>query len=285
MAAFWNCWVVLNKPDRKIQDKPRMAMRDLRIVYFMGLITAIGLILVYVFQNFYSDAMYTFSNVFSPIIASVAVLSSYFAMRRYWENFGSLLSKIWLGFTLGMFLWFLGELGWAFYTMVLNVEIPYPSFADIFWLIGYLPLFIALILYIEIIQPAISTRMFFLGAIIVASVSAMTFPPLIMPVLAGAAEQDPITLGISLAYPVLDVALFLGAIIGLLVFTLTRLKGRVGVSWHFINVAILLNVVADMAFSYTAMEGTYYCGHPLDLLFHLGYLLFALAFFVHSKEL
>jgi hypothetical protein len=251
------------------------------------LITAIGLTVVYAFQNFYPDFMYTFSNVVSPIIAGVAVLSSFFALRRYWENIRSQLSKIWLCFTLGMFLWFLGELGWAIYTMVLNIEIPYPSIADIFWLSGYVPLFIALLLYVQLFKPAISSKMFFVAGTIVAGVSVLTFPPLTLPVLRDTSQQNFVTLGIGLAYPGLDLLLFLEAILGLLVFTVTRLKGRVGTAWYFMNAAILLNVVADMAFSYTTLEAvdTYYNGHPLELLFHVGYLLFALAFYVHSKEL
>jgi len=241
--------------------------------------------MIYIFQSFYFDFMYTFSNIFPPIIAGVAVLSSFFAMRRYWDSIKSQLFRIWLCFTLGMLFWFLGELGWAIYTMVLNIEIPYPSIADVFWLIGYVPMFIALVFYIEIIQPAISVKLFWVAAVIVTGVSVIGFSTLMIPVLAGASEQDFVTIGISLAYPALDLALFLEAILGLLVFSVTRLKGRVGVAWRFINAAILLNVVADGVFSYTTMEGTYYNGHSLELLFHFGYLLFALAFFVHSKEL
>jgi len=229
--------------------------------------------------------MYAFSNVIAPAVAGVAVLLSFFALRRYWDNIGSRLSKIWLCFTLGMLLWFLGELGWTVYTMVLNVEIPYPSIADVFWLSGYVPLFIALLLYVKLFQPAISKKMFFVAGIMVAGVSATVFPTLMIPVLAEASQQDLVTVGISLAYPGLDLVLFLVAILGLLVFTVTSLKGRIGVAWHFINVAILFNVIADMTFSYTTLNGTYYNGHPQELLFHWGYLLFALAFYVHQKEL
>jgi len=276
---------MVSKPHQENDAHKVVVRRDLRVAYWLCLITAIGLVAIYIFQSSYPDFMYTFSNVFSPFIAGVAVLSSFFALRKYWDNFGSRLSKIWLCFTLGMLLWFLGELGWALYTMVLNVEIPYPSIADIFWLIGYVPLFIALLFYIEIIQPAISTKLFSVAAVIVTGVSVIGFSTLMLPVLAGASEQDFVTFGISLAYPALDLVLFLEAVLGLLVFTVTRLKGRVGMAWHFMNAAILLNVVADGAFSYTTMEGSYYCGHAIDLLFHLGYLLFALAFYVHSKEL
>lgn len=262
-----------------------MIRQDVRIACWLCLTVAIGLALIYVFQSFYFDFMYTFSNVVAPVVASVAVLSSFFALRRYWDNLGSRLSRIWLGFSIGMLLWFFGEVGWAVYAMVLNVEIPYPSIADVFWLSGYVPLFIALLLYLQLFQPVISAKMFFGAAAIAAGVSSAAFPPLMFPLLADTSQQDLITLGISLAYPSLDIALFLEAVIGLLVFTVARVKGRVGRAWHLMNLAILLNVVADMSFSYTTVDGTYYNGHPLELLFHFGYLTFALAFFVHSKEL
>jgi len=271
----------MSQQSQKTDAKPEMARLNFRIAYTLCLVTAMSIAVVYAFQSSYPDFMLTFANVTAPFMAGIAVLSSFFALRRYWDSFGSRLSKIWLCFALGMMLWFLGELGWAVYTMVLNIEIPYPSIADVFWLSGYVPLFIALLLYVQLLKPALSSKMFLGGAIVVASVSAPTFPMLIMPVLAGASEQDLITLGVSLAYPSLDLTLFLEAIVGLMVFTTTRLKSRVGRAWHFINVAIIFNVVADMAFSYTTMEGTYYNGHPLDLLFHWAYLLFALAFYVH----
>jgi hypothetical protein len=229
--------------------------------------------------------MYAFSSVSSPIVAGVAALSSFLALRRYWDKIGSRISKIWLCFTLGMLLWFLGELGWGIYTMFLGVEVPFPSIADLSWLSGYLPLFIALLLYVEIFQPAITVKSFLVAGAIVASMSAIIFSTLMIPVLANASQYDMVTLGASLAYPALDLFLFLEAILGLSVFTMTELKGRIGVAWHFMNTAILLNVIGDMFFSYTNLSGTYYDGHPLELLYHFGYMLFALAFYVHQKEL
>jgi len=262
------------------RDKP-----SLKIAYFATLTTVLGIVMIYVFHGFYNDSMYAFSNVFPPFIAGVAVLSSFLALRRYWEDLGSLMSKIWLCFALGMFLWFLGELGWAFYTMILGIEIPYPSIADAFWLSGYVPLFIALLLYIQIIRPAISWRLFSVAAGIVIVGTVLVSSSLMIPVLATSSEQDSITLSISLAYPVLDLALLFEAILGLLVFTVTSLKSHIGVAWHIMNAAISSTALADLAFSYTNLDATYYNGHPLELLYHVSYLLFALAFYVHSKEL
>jgi len=278
-------WVCGECSSQEIDNNGLDSRRGLRITYLLCLITAVGLGAIYAFQNYYSDFLYTFSNIFPPFIAGVAVLSSFLALRKYWENIGTLMSKIWLGFTIGMFLWFLGELGWAVYTMILGIEIPYPSIADIFWLSGYVPLFIALLFYIQIIQPAISWRMFFMAAAVGVLGTGMVCSSLMIPVLAQSSEQDFVTLGISLAYPILDLALFLEAILALLVFSVTRLKARVGASWHTINAAIFTTVLADMAFSYTTLDGTHYNGHPLELLYHISYLLFALAFYIHSKTL
>jgi len=53
-------------------------------------------------------------------------------------------------------MWFLGEAIWAGYTLILNVEIPYPSVADVFWLGGYVPFFVALYLYVKTFGSALS---------------------------------------------------------------------------------------------------------------------------------
>jgi len=270
---------------QKTYENPSVARRDLTYAYWLSSITASALIVIYTFQRFYPDFMYTFSNVFPPMIAGIAVLSSFLALRRYWDKIVSRISKIWLCFTAGMLLWFSGELGWAIYTMFLGTEIPYPSIADVFWLSGYLPLFIALLLYLEVFQPAITIRQFLTAGAIVAGMSAVIFSSLMIPVLGDAAQTDIVTLGVDLAYPALDLFLFLEAILGLSVFTVTKLKGRISAAWRFMNAAILLNVIADMVFSYTTLNETYYNGHPMELLYHFAYMLFALAFFVHQKEL
>jgi len=284
-ALFLIVGLWVSKESQRTDANPQAVRRGLKTAYLLCLMTAIGLTVVYSFQSFYPVFMHDFSDIFPPFVAGVAVLTSFFAMRRYWDYLGSRLSKIWLGFTLGMLLWFLGELGWAVYTMVLHVEIPYPSIADAFWLSGYVPLFIALLLYVENFQPKISVKMFLVAGVIVACMSAIVFSLLMIPVFADASQQDLVTLSISLAYPGLDIILFLEAVLGLLVFTVTRLKGRIGVAWLLINTAIFANVLGDMTFSYTTLNHTYYSGHPQELLFHWGYLLFALAFYVHSREL
>lgn len=253
----------------------------MRTAYIASLVLSVSLALIYLFQDKYPDFIYVFSNAYFPLVAATAVIVSGLALRKYWGNSGDKFSKIWTGFTLGMIFWFLGELGWTIYTLLLNVEIPYPSIADVVWLIGYVPLFIALYLYIQTFQIALSKKMFTTATIAVCIVSFVFLLFLVPPIFADTAEKDMITLTVDLAYPALDIVLFSLSILGLLIFA----KGKIAQAWLLINGAILMNVIGDLLFSYTTLQGTYYNGHWSELFLALGYILFALAFHAHKKEL
>jgi len=258
-------------------------LRSLRAVYWAGLVVSFFLGLLYLFQAYYADSMTLITNMLAPLLAGFSAVSAFFALERYWDNLGSRLSKIWLYFTFGMALWFLGEATWAIYVLVLNVEIPYPSIADAFWLIGYVPLFIAIDLYVRLFRPALFKKMYFVCAAAVSVVSIALFAILAPPIIS--AEDNVLMLSISLAYPILDLILFAEAILGLLIFTMTKLKGKIGTAWLFINAGIFMNVIGDMLFGYATSQDAYFSGHPLDLFFYWGYILFALAFYTHMKEL
>jgi hypothetical protein len=63
------------------------------------------------------------------------------------------------------------------------------------------------------------------------------------------------------------------------------MKGRIAFAWALISSAIFMFALADMLFTYTTLQDTYFNGHPLELAFHFGYILIALAFYTHTKEL
>ena len=250
-------------------------------LYLASILLGAILALIYFFQNQYSDFMYLFSNAFPPLIAGVAVASSSFALRKYWGKPEDKFSKIWLGFTLGMIFWFLGELGWAVYTLMLNVKIPYPSIADIAWLIGYIPMMAAFHWYVRTFQFTTSKRLYKIGAVIIGLICLGHFAYFLTPVFAEMAETEVTTLAVDIAYPALDLVLLGYALLALLIF----FRGKIAVAWSLISAALLMDVAAYMLFTYTTLQGTYYSWHPLELMFHFGYILYALAFYVHRKEL
>jgi hypothetical protein len=186
---------------------------------------------------------------------------------------------IWVCFTAGMALWFLGELSWAVYAFLLNVEIPYPSIADVFWLGGYVPLLLALLVYCRLFASVLSKRTIALITAAICILGVLVSVALIVPITG--VEENLATLAIDLAYPLLDIALLSMALVGLAIFQ----KGNLGKSWLWIILGILFNVAGDMIFSYTTAQGTYYNGHLSELLLIYGYLFFTIAFYVHTKEL
>jgi hypothetical protein len=248
-------------------------------IYKASLILLVGLTLVFVFQGFYPDLIGPFSNAVSPLIAGLAVASSVLPLKKYWHKIGERFSIIWFFFTAGLAFWFLGEAGWAVYTFVLNVEVPYPSIADVFWLIGYIPLFIGFYLYVRIFATALTRKALIVSLAVTIILAFSVSVAVIIPLMG--TEPDLITMVVDVAYPLSDLSLFCVSILGLLIF----FGGNLGKSWAFINGAIILNTFADVLFSYVTKQGTYYAGHPVDLLFIYAYMFFLLAFHVHVNEL
>jgi len=229
--------------------------------------------------------MTLFSNIFPLFIAGATAVASYFALRNYWENLESQLSRIWLGFCLGMIFWFIGEVNWAFYTLILDVKIPYPSVADIYRLVGYGFFLFAVFTYIKVFRTIITRKLFTTASIFTLPTSTGIIPLLFLSISARSPEMNLTTLLVGLAYPLLDLTLLVLAMLGLLVFTTTGLKGRLGSVWLLINAGIIMNIFGDIIFSYSNLQNTYYNGHPLELFFHFGYLFFLISFYAHTKKL
>jgi hypothetical protein len=242
------------------------------------LILSVSLILIYAFQGYYPDFIYFFSNAFTPIFAGAAVIVSGFSLKKYWSGVKDQFSVIWLYFTCGLLIWFMGEVSWAVYTLVLGVELPYPSFADVFWLFGYIPFFIALYWYVKMFSNVLNKKLLALSMISTVALAIVVAVTLFSYV--SGAEEDLVAIAVNFAYPLLDLLLFSVAQIGLIIFW----KGKLGKSWLLINAGIAVDTLADILFSYTTAQEIYYSGHMLDVLFIIAYLLDLIAFYVHAKE-
>lgn len=253
-------------------------MQGLLKIYKISLSVIVGLILLYAFQGYYPDFITFFSNAFSPIIAGATVIVSGVSLERYWRKAKGKFPIIWLYFTCGLFLWFIGEAVWAGYTLILGVELPYPSAADVFWIAGYFPFFIALYLYVQLFAHALTKKNVAIVMAVTIILTVLVTTTLLAPILG--AEENLIVMVMDFAYPILDLSLLSVALLGLIIFW----KGELGKSWLLINAAILIDVCADILFSYTTAQGIYYSGHMLDLLFDFSYLFFLMAFYVHTKE-
>lgn len=243
------------------------------------LVSIVGVSLVFAFQGFYPDYIGPLSNFFPTICAFAAFVSSFACLRRYGFTLRLNFEAVWFFFTLGTGLWVFAESFWAFYYFILNVAVPYPSLADIFYVGGYLPVMTGLLGYLNTFRVALSKRRlgFAVGVIAVAVVLALIF---ILPVEL-AQNLAPVQFLTDMVYPVLDLALLSLAVLSLSIF----FGGSIAKWWIIFGVGAGLYVIADEFFLYQIANGTYYNGSVDDLIFLLGYLTFALAFYAHRKEL
>lgn len=255
----------------------------MRRSYLAVLFCSVALTVIYLIGQFNARFILVFSNLVFPLVSGGAAVSCFLAWRKYSKPVTRILydelSLAWSCFFMGMFFWFLGELIWAIYVIVLAVEVPYPSLADVSYLVGYIPMFLALLLYLKMFRAAVTGKaLASTGLVVVAVVLASSYL-LLMPIFSSGGNS--VTLALDVAYPVMDIALFTLSFLGFLIF----FEGKLGDAWLLISLGLILNAAADLLFSYTTLQGIYFEGNPSELLYLWGYLALLLGFRVHRKEL
>ena len=180
----------------------------------------------------------------------------------------------WILFTLAMSCWFIAEYTYTYdYEYDLNNLSTLTS--DIFFIAGY-PLFLVFaIFYLKprkniITKKMILTSSFFSLLVVIPSLY-YTF-------------QTPdnisfLTLFLYAIYPILDGIILIPGIIGVFLF----FRGKINLLWTMIFFGIILLVAGDTAYLIVSSDGSYYPGHPINILFAWSYLLFGFGAYSHLK--
>ena len=212
---------------------------------------------------------YIFSFVygFIPFIGSIIG----FRISKSWGFFKESVGKAVFFLSLSLFSWSMGEFIWAYYNFFLNATVPYPSWADVGFVLNY-PFWGIGMVYLG---NASGARMGLQKTgrkllLIIIPVVVSLFSWYIMVDLARAGS---ITSGggflkvfFDIAYPVGDVILMT---MGLLIFGLSFRYWGNQLKWPItiILLGIALEYIADFGFSYTTTVNTFYNGSWVDLVF------------------
>ena len=213
-----------------------------------------------------SDTMF----VVEAIIAGILI---YYVAQLY--GIKTINGRIWALMALGIFLWALGETIWAYYEVIKGEDTPYPSVADVAWIMGYPFLFIALIMQSKMVEVPLKREE--IGALIsfVGIISIITIAYLIEPIIAEETGPDySVSQKITdLAYPTMD--LFLLFFVGL-IFLKFR-GGNISKSWLLLLLGFFIMALADIFFAYQCWQGTYETAAfpKVDLLWIYSYAIFA----------
>jgi hypothetical protein len=211
--------------------------------------------LVYITINIFliggDSFIFNFNSLINPPLAIINVLSAI----SIWRLMGAEKHSrfLWAGLLLGWGLWALAETIWAIYS-ILGQEVPYPSLADFFWVIGYIPIGIGLITRIRTIptKPSRSQTMLILGISGFAILITILF--YFIPLIQSFDPQQLIQSILTLVYPLAD--LFVIIIVLRLLFTYEA--GDYGFGWRLLTLGFIFMAVSDFLFTYTSWKGIYY---------------------------
>jgi two-component system cell cycle response regulator len=176
----------------------------------------------------------------------------------------------WLSIGAGLCSSAAGDVYWTLKLSGLD-NLPYPSLADVFYLVTYPALFAGVGLLVRSRLSRFHASLWLdglIGALAVASVGAA----ILYPAIRGATDGDAAAIATNLAYPLGDL-LLLSFVVGALALT----GWRPGRSWIFLGAGLTANAIADGGYLYLEATSGYSEGTALDSLWLFGVLLMVLA--------
>ena len=203
-------------------------------------------------------------NLNSFIVSPLAILTAVMA-ARLWRQIGSGRQGrlLWHGMFLGWICWAIAESLWASYSLA--GQDPYPSWADFFFLLGYLPLSVGFMSRILTLPKKPEKAQRFLIWVISLIVISLTAFFLLIPILQAYDPELLLESLLGLFYPLADLLLLL-LVLNLL---FTYGPGDYGLSWRLILAGFVLVTISDLFFSYADWNGLYYPDSQANLLSRL----------------
>jgi hypothetical protein len=180
----------------------------------------------------------------------------------------------WLAFGAAMLLWTCGSIGWSI-AYEGKAVVPYPSFADVLWLLWYPLMAVGIGLLIRLRIKRFELHRWMDGVAVVLLVLAAGFAIVIQPV-ARETLQGTLATVVEFSYPVLDL-LLIGAILGVYGLLGWRPDGM----WILLGLGILATTAADATFAVQEAHG-FPQTQPYDFVWTLGAVLIACAAWVTS---
>ena len=223
-----------------------------------------------------SNALFGFAYAFLPIIAGFFGINSAYK----WGGVKSSMGKALFYMAFGLITWGIGNMIWAFYVIVLHVEVPYPSFADVLYMMSW-PLWGIGIYHISR-AAGISFQMrkrSTLVQLITLPILMIAFSFYLIIVVARSGTlmgQDGFKIFFDLGYPFLD-AVLVAEIFLMFGLTFKQVQKRYRAPLIILVLGILTNYVADFVFSYVTTKGLFFDGSYYDLLFPSAMLLIGVA--------
>jgi hypothetical protein len=267
------------KQDSSNSQKMKQGGIGLYTGYIVWLSVAISAMSIFGFQSFYFSDIGTITNTVEPGSICGAFVVSFLCARRYGFKLRERwFDRIWFLVMLGMGLWAVANIVWST-DYFLGIPVPYPGLSDYFYLGADAPIAAALIMYFRPFSSTLTLRRLGISAFVIAISSGIIIGFVMR---SEFAMTQPLTSTITdLLYPITDIILLSLTILNLAIF----MGGTISKWWMIFGAGIVLYIIADELFLYQESKNAYYNGSTSDIAYVLSYLVFALAYYIHRREL
>lgn len=229
------------------------------------------------------NLLYSFSNGFPATVVGIMGL----VIAKHWGGRKSAVGRAILLISSGTISWGLGTLIWSFYNFVLHIEVPYPSWADLGYVMA-IPLWTVGVFYLSQATGAKFTlrklrgRVLLIALPVIAAALSYYFLFVIARDSSLPIEGGILKVFLDFYYPLGDWVILT---VAFLVFglSLQYLGGRFRWPVMTILLGFVLMFISDFVFSYTTTVESYYNGHFVDLLFTVA--IFVISFGVNSLDI
>lgn len=222
-----------------------------------------------------STENYLFGFIYA-LIALIGGVNGLFIARK-WGGMKSLIGKGIIFFALGLLGLFWGQTIWSYYNLILKVEVPYPSLADIgffsiipFYSLGMLSFARASGVKFSLKKLGSKIIVILLPVIVMAFAYYM-FVQNIEPDF-----TDLLRTFLDFGYPLGET---IPISLALITYFLSKdlLGGKMKNRIVFIVAALIVHIITEYSFIYTAAAGIYYNAGPVDLMYMTSFALMSLA--------
>ncbi|MFI5510517.1 putative bifunctional diguanylate cyclase/phosphodiesterase [Mycobacterium sp. NPDC051804] len=249
-------------------DRPRVPL-----IAWIGVAYLLGYGLWLAFGWGGPDVLIVVSDLGSLVVEALAIICVALAIR----STSGRQRMAWVALAAGLVSWFVGDAIWAIYELGLGVEVPFPSLADVGYLLYYVFTLFVLVMLPTGNAAATLARLFLDGLLLALSLFALAWVSGLDDVVA-AGGTDPLSFALLLFYPLADLALLTMAA---LMLSRAGPGQRSTISLLATGIAVL--AVADSVYVYLNINGTYLSGDFIDILWAGGVTFMAAAALVAAR--
>jgi hypothetical protein len=235
---------------------------------------------VFIFGKFFHDSIYLhniFSNLFLILFALICFVASWLIYKKIPETFPRE-KKATLFFMLFVLFFLFGDILWFVYETLFGQKIPLGSLPDLSWAIGYFFLIISVVYFAKIGFRSNENGVFVALAIGILLSCFLIYYDVSEDLAEGSFDFTHFLQDMYIVYDLIVLLLII-----YVVWPLLYSGVKYGMQWIILSLGIVIRLVYDFIFAEISANGSYFTGHPIDLLYVLLYILIILSFYVKAK--